>query len=314
MENAWNYLEANQRYATGGWGPNETFIEPHKGQLFDSLHSTADHFETPCGSYAAIKLARYLLCATGDARYGDGLERVLFNGTLAIKEPDADGDYPYYSTYGKQTQKVYYPKKWPCCSGTLVEGVADYVKNIYFRAADGVAVNLYTPSQLRWSERCVPVTLTQETSYPLGDTVTLHMFSRVPVEYTIRLRIPGWLATEPLLTINGARVATTMRSGFALVHRRWGTNDTLTLRLPHDFRTEPIDNQHKNTVALLRGPLVYVELDPPASNPKLPQPATLRAESQTTGAFTTQSSSIDRRFVPFYFVRDEIYSLYTERS
>ena len=100
MKNAYDLLQTEQQYATGGWGPNETFIEPHKGQLYESLRTTNDHFETPCGSYAAIKLARYLLCATGDARYGDGLERVLLNGMLAAKEPDADGDYFYYSTYG----------------------------------------------------------------------------------------------------------------------------------------------------------------------------------------------------------------------
>ena len=111
MQNAWDLLESTQQYATGGWGPNETFIEPHKGQLYESLRTTADHFETPCGSYAAIKLARYLLCATGDARYGDGLERVLFNGILAVKEPDADGDYPYYSTYGAQAQQGLLPEE-----------------------------------------------------------------------------------------------------------------------------------------------------------------------------------------------------------
>ncbi len=138
-----------------------------KASSTTACSTTSDHFETPCGSYAAIKLARYLLCATGDARYGDGLERVLFNGVLAVKEPDTDGDYPYYSTYGGRRNKVFYPKKWPCCSGTLVEGVADYVKNIYFRAHDGVAVNLYAPSRLKWNEHGTPVTLTQETEYPL---------------------------------------------------------------------------------------------------------------------------------------------------
>ena len=138
MRQAWKLLTGTQQYATGGWGPNETFIEPHKGQLYASLQITDDHFETPCGSYAATKLARYLLCATGDAHYGDGLERVLYNALLAAKDPDSDGDYFYYSTYSPRARKVYYPKKWPCCSGTLVQGVADYVKNIFFRAPDGM--------------------------------------------------------------------------------------------------------------------------------------------------------------------------------
>ncbi|MGA8780218.1 MAG: beta-L-arabinofuranosidase domain-containing protein, partial [Terracidiphilus sp.] len=242
MTNAWSLLATNQQYATGGWGPNETFIEPHKGQLFDSLHTTADHFETPCGSYAAIKLARYLIRATGEARYGDGLERVLFNGTLAAKEPDHDGDYPYYSTYGTQVQKVYYPKKWPCCSGTLVEGVADYVKNIYFRANDGVAVVLYAPSQLKWNESGTPVTLTQETDFPLGDQVTFRISCRTPVDFALQMRIPGWLSAEPTVTLNGGTAKFDSRRGFVVVRRRWTNGDALTLQLPQAFRTDPIDD------------------------------------------------------------------------
>ena len=67
-------------------------------------------------------LARYLLRITGDGRYGDGLERDVFNLALAVRDPDSDGDYPYYSTYGPAAQKRYYGKKWPCCSGTLATG------------------------------------------------------------------------------------------------------------------------------------------------------------------------------------------------
>lgn len=314
MTSAWNLLAANQQYATGGWGPNETFIEPHKGQLFDSLHTTADHFETPCGSYASIKLARYLIRATGDARYGDGLERVLFNGTLAAKEPDNDGDYPYYSTYGTQVQKVYYPKKWPCCSGTLVEGVADYVKNIYFRANDGVAVVLYAPSQLKWNESGTPVTLTQETDFPLGDQVTFRISCRTPVDFALQMRIPGWISVRPTMILNGGPAKVDSRRGFAVVRRRWTNGDTLTLRLPQTFRTDPIDDLHPDTVALLRGTLVYVELNPFSANPKLPRLDMLRASDETPSAFDAQSTGSTRRFVPFYFVRNETYTMYAERS
>jgi len=109
MATAWRLLASEQQYASGGWGPNEVFVEPHRGELYASLQSTEDHFETPCGSYAAIKLARYLLRATGDGRYGDGLERVLYNGLLGVKEPDGEGDSPYYSTYSPNAQKVYLP-------------------------------------------------------------------------------------------------------------------------------------------------------------------------------------------------------------
>src|SRR5580700_5556607 len=159
MQKAWDLLETDQQYASGGWGPKEAFVVPNQGQLYDSLTSTEDHFETPCGSYAQTKLARYLLRFTGDARYGDGLERVLYNTILGAKDPDGDNDFFYYSSYGALSQKGYYKSKVPCCAGTLVQTVSDYVLNVYFRGEDGVLVNLYTPSELRWNAGTIPVKL-----------------------------------------------------------------------------------------------------------------------------------------------------------
>jgi hypothetical protein len=314
MQNASHLLQATQQFATGGWGPNETFIEPHQGQLYESLHSTNDHFETPCGSYAAIKLARYLLCATADARHGDGLERVVFNGILAVKEPDADGDYPYYSTYGAGAHKVFYPKKWPCCSGTLVEGVADYVKNIYFRAHDGVAVNLYAPSRVKWTEHGTEVTLTQGTDYPLGEKVVLRVTCAAPNEFALRLRVPSWLNATPQLRVNGKSVPLDLKQGFALVRRRWTSGDTLACEFPLQFRTEAIDELHPETVALLRGPLVYVEQNPANDEAAHANPEALRPATGTPGVFSSHTGGRTRTYAPFYQVRDEAYTMYAQNG
>ncbi len=314
MQNAAQLLQSTQQFATGGWGPNETFIEPHKGELYASLCTTNDHFETPCGSYAAIKLARYLLCATGEARYGDGLERVVFNGILAVKEPDAEGDYPYYSTYGAEAHKVFYPKKWPCCSGTLVEGVADYVKNIYFRAHDGIAVNLYAPSRVKWTEHGTEVTLTQETDYPLRGTVTLRVSSTAPIEFALRMRVPGWMAATPQLRVNGKPLPTDLQQGFAVLRRRWTSGDALTLEFPLQFRTEAIDDLHSETVALLRGPLVYVEQSPANTEAAHAISESLRAETEVPGVFSSHIGDRTRTYAPFYSVRDEAYTMYAQNG
>jgi DUF1680 family protein len=312
MQTAWNLLETTQQYASGGWGPNETFIEPHKGQLYQSLHTTDDHFETPCGSYAAIKLARYLLCATGDGRYADGMERVLFNALLAVKDPDSDGDYPYYSTYGNRARKVYYQKKWPCCSGTLVEGVADYVKDLYFLAPDGVAVAFYASSAVRWTQAGAKIALTQQTEYPLGESVTLRLECGAPTEFTLRLRIPAWVEGRHTITINGKPAHAEIRTGFAHLRRVWSNGDTVRLELPQGFRTEAIDDLHPGTAAILRGPLLYVELNPRAGDAKLASLDALHAVDGMRGVFVERATT--RVHVPFYSVQNESYTTYFEKG
>ena len=74
-----------QSFATGGWGPNETLCAPGSGALGDSLTRTHSSFETPCGAYAMFKITRYLLRVTRDTRYGDSMERVLYNTILGAK-------------------------------------------------------------------------------------------------------------------------------------------------------------------------------------------------------------------------------------
>ncbi|EQD44361.1 protein containing DUF1680, partial [mine drainage metagenome] len=148
LVNGWRFLD-EQSYATGGWGPNELLITPGNGALASSLTTTTNHYETPCGTFATMKAARYLMRFTGDARYGDGLERIMWNGLMTVKPPDSNGNAPYYSSYHPDGRKVFYPEKWPCCSGTLVQGVADYVRNAYFHAPGALYVNLFTPSRVR---------------------------------------------------------------------------------------------------------------------------------------------------------------------
>jgi DUF1680 family protein len=282
--NAWRFLDA-QRYASGGFGPDEQFVTPGRGALFESLARTKDHFETPCGSYASMKLARYLLRATGDARYGDGLERVVYNALLAVKSPDSDGDYPYYSTYGVHAVKEFYPHKWPCCSGTLVQGVADYVLNIYFQSANAVYVNLFVPSEVTWARKGSTVQLVQETTYPAGDFTALSVQTAAPTLFSLGLRVPGWLGDSAEIRVNGVKQhAAALPGTFAILTRTWHNGDRVEMHLPQSFRTESIDESHPKTVARLRGPVLYAELNP-------------------TG-----------EFVPFYRVQNESYNIYQQQT
>jgi len=314
MKNAWSLLVTTQQYATGGWGPNETFVTPYQGELYSSLSTTNDHFETPCGSYAAIKLSRSLLCATGDGKYGDNLERLLYNTILAVKDPDNDGDYPYYSTYGADARKVFYPKKWPCCSGTLVQNVADYVKDIYFKSADGIAVNLYTSSELNLNSNGDTIKLTQETQFPLSDQVSLRFECSHPADFALRLRVPSWFDGLPAIRINDRAATPGIAAGFAVLRRHWQTGDIVTFNLRSTFRTEAIDNLHPRTVAILRGPLVYVQKNPPKGTPRIPNLHALRPASESRGTYSEHLQNRESVLVPLYSIRDERYTSYFNQS
>ena len=284
-----------QSYASGGWGPNETFVEPGKGKLFESLGSTHNHFETPCGSYAQFKITRYLMSITGESRYGDALERMLYNGILSAKPIRPDGTSFYYSDYQRDGHKNYYGEKWPCCSGTYPQAIADYLVSAYFHDDDGVYVNLYAPSQVRWGD----VTLTQETEYPAAEKVKVRVSTPQPKKFAVRLRIPKWA--------DGAKVEgerTTPQAGtFFTVTRTWRDGDTIELTLPLRPRTEAIDEQHPDVVALMRGPIMMV-----ATQDRLQVPREAIEQVKDVGGNVTASQQL--KFVPFYHINEEAYTTY----
>jgi len=318
MQQAFTLLTTQQQFASGGWGPNETFITPHKGELHAALSTTVDHFETPCGAYAATKLSRYLTTFAGSPRsttYADNMERVLYNTILAVKLPDNEGDYPYYSTYSPAARKVYYQKKWPCCSGTLIQTVADYPLNLYFQATDGVYVTQYMPSQLSFDHRGAKLRITQETDFPTGDFCTLSLATDKPADLTLYLRIPAWVERDASIVINGkpANVAA-IPGTFARLRRMWCGGDRITITLPQTFRTEAIDDLNPNTVALMRGPVQYVALtdSPTLANDRLALPAGLRQTGRQ--AFVESYAGKEITFVPLYQVRDQTYTSYFTRA
>jgi DUF1680 family protein len=317
IRNAWDMIEQTQQFASGGWGPNEAFVPPHEGRLGESLTSTREHFETPCGCYAHTKLARYLLRFTAESRYGDGLERIVFNALLASRDPGGDGEYFYYSDYQSLARKGYYKRKWPCCAGTLAQSVADYALDIYFHRGASLYVNLYTPSKVRWSANGVPVRLSQETSYPDDGEIELRVRVPHPVEFSLHLRIPGWLETEAKIAINGKSANVAAPGGtFATIARRWQDGDAVQLSLPLSFRAEPVDDRHPERVALMQGPRMMVAVAPAADLHETPLTLPGRPEPvpHTASTFTLNGPGAAFRTVPFYEVRDEVYTTYLRRG
>jgi uncharacterized protein len=262
-QNGFAMLDA-QSYATGGWGPDETLRAPGSADVYNSLTNTHHSFETPCGSYAHFKLTRYLLRATREARYGDSMERMMYNTVLGALPLEENGKNFYYADYNFDGQRVYKEARWACCSGTLPQVAADYRINTYLRGPRAVYVVLYVPSTLRWNENGAALTLTQEGEYPYEDRVAFTLTSSQPTELALHFRIPAW-AEGAEIFVNGSRQNGVARQGefaargeFAAIRREWKTGDRVELTLPLRTRLMPIDARHADTVALMRGPLVLM--------------------------------------------------------
>jgi uncharacterized protein len=298
---------AAQSFASGGWGPDEYFRKPGSDDLYTTLTTSHRGFETPCGSYAHLKLTRYLLRITRDGRYGDSMEQVFLNTVLGAKKLEDDGHAFYYSDYNFKGARTYFPDRWPCCSGTLPQVAADYHVLIYFRDREGVYVNLYTPSTGRWTAADgTRLALVQSGDYPNDGQVHLRLRASRDTTFTLRLRIPQWSGVNgaaPGLRVNGKPIPVRDHLGFAAIERRWKDGDRIDLELAMPVRLVPIDADHPEVVALVRGPQMLFAL---ARDPKLDRRQLLRVQRETDG--TWRAGGV--RFAPFTEIHEAPYTAY----
>jgi DUF1680 family protein len=311
-KNAFQMIESGQSFATGGWGPEEAFWKPGTGALAASLNKTHSSFETPCGSYAHFKITRYLLRVTRDSRYGDSMERVLYNTVLGAKPLLEDGSSFYYSDYNKEAQKGYHPDKWPCCSGTFPQITADYGISSYLRDANNIYVNLYVPSRLMWMQAQTRCMLTQETQYPWSSETAMTLSLQRPETFGIALRIPAWAGAKTRISINGQPADVEPQPGsFAMLRRSWRNGDRIEVEFDMPMRLEAVDDQNPDLVALLHGPVALFAIRDTSYESALTRADLLKARAVSGGnEWRIPLAAGELRMKPFVAIQTEGYSLY----
>ncbi|HYK34975.1 beta-L-arabinofuranosidase domain-containing protein [Alloacidobacterium sp.] len=309
--NGFEFVLTTQSFATGGWGPDETFRKPDSGDMGASLIRTHASFETPCGAYGHFKVSRYLLRASGDSRYGDSMEKVLYNtilGALPIRE---DGHSFYYSDYNDSASKFFHEDKWPCCSGTFPQVTADYGISSYFRSPRGVYANLYVPSKLTWKQGSANCVLTQRTQYPLVPETSIELQLDRSETFTVMLRIPAWAGPKTRITVNGKAMQQGLEPGkFLPVSRSWKNGDRIEIQFDMPTRLDAVDPQHPGTVALMHGPLTLFAMgDKPIHTTRA---QILAVQQLSQGSDTWKMSDVE--FKPFWVIGREKYRLYHDVS
>jgi uncharacterized protein len=301
----------DQSFATGGWGPDEAFVEPGKGLLDASLGTTHASFETPCGAYGHFKITRYLLRVTRDSSYGDSMERVLYNTIAGATPIMADGTSFYYSDYNNSGRKAHYRDKWPCCSGTFPQLTADYGISAYFQSQEDVYVNLFLPSRLSWMQNNTQCSLTQMTDYPRANTTQLALNLARPESFALYVRIPAWAGAKTSVSVNGHRAESAIEPGkFLALQRSWKDGDRVEIEFEMPLRLEAIDNENPNNVALLHGPIALFAVDNASAKLSRKDLLSATAVSSSSSDRVVKSDGGLLTLRPFSSIMSEEYRLY----
>ncbi|MCA2215506.1 beta-L-arabinofuranosidase domain-containing protein [Jidongwangia harbinensis] len=319
--NAWNITTRAHTYVIGGNSQAEHFRPPNAiaGYL---ANDTCEH----CNSYNMVKLTRELwLLDPANAGYFDFYERVLLNHLIGAQNPaDSHGGVTYFTplrpggrrgvgpAWGGGTYSTDYNSFW-CCQGTGLETNVRLMDSIYFYNDTTLTVNLFVPSTLTWAQR--GVTVTQTTTYPVGDTTTLTLSGTMSGSWTIRVRIPGW-TENPVIAVNGTTQTVTATPGsYAAVTRAWAAGDTLTVKLPMRVVMRAA-NDNPNVQAITYGPAVLCGNYGNTALSALPSlnVSSITRTSTSSLAFTATANGAAVSVGPFHEAHGFNYTVYWSTS
>jgi len=255
-ERLWTDLCHKRMYLTGGIGPsrhNEGFTA-----AFDLPNETA--YAETCAAIGLVFWAHRMLQLDGDGRYADVMERALYNGV--ISGVSLDGQRFFYEN-PLASNGTHHRQDWfgcACCPPNLARLLASLGGYIYSQDAEGLTVHLYIQGETQVTlANGATVTLQQQTTYPWSGKVQLRCELSAPVEFTLRLRVPGWCRRYKL-RMDDYTFELPSEKGYVSLTREWNNGDVLELELDMPVEhlvAHPAVHDDRGLVALQRGPLVY---------------------------------------------------------
>lgn len=214
------------------------------------------------------------LAITGEASLGDALERLAFNalpGTFTDdmwahqynQEPnqvECSLHIKPWTTDGPESNLYGLEPNFGCCTANFHQGWPKFTNSLFLfsnekgtASPNGLVVAAYAPCEMRIKLRGTPITVVEETEYPFRGTVRFKVKPDVPVDFPLRLRIPGW-AAGTTIRVNGEPAPSPKPGTFATVEREWHAGDSIEVLFPMEVRTS---RWFRDSVAMERGPLVF---------------------------------------------------------
>ena len=138
-----------------------------------------------------------------------------------------------------------------CCAPNFVQIGPIFVRNMWMRSRDGLAMVLFGPCEVRTEVGGTGVRLDEETTYPFSESVKVRVEPDSPKSFVLHVRVPSW-ATEVDAACAGAEIS---RAGdWILVRKTWSKGDALEVSFRSSAEPVPANN---GEFYVRRGPLFY---------------------------------------------------------
>ncbi|MBR5446403.1 MAG: glycoside hydrolase family 127 protein [Clostridia bacterium] len=249
------YPRAIQR--TGGMPCHAEYLGPVSAAVeteycnFAFLHHSLSHLEA----------------ASGDPKYMDLIERIVFNGAQGARKKDEkaiaylSSPNQIYAT-GESCHFVndmqLYAPVYPiaCCPVTSTWVIPGFLRDMAFRGEDGLYIAGYGPATVDFGD----LKLKMDTAYPFRDTVTCTVSDVTDGSTALHFRVPGW-CKNARFSVNGRDCTAKAQPGtWYTAEGPFAAGDVITVTLPMTVEISRVDDGDaaaRYPMAVEYGPLLF---------------------------------------------------------
>lgn len=272
IDRIWDNIVTKKLYITGGIGATS------HGEAFGKnyeLPNMSAYCET-CAAIGNVYVNYRMFLLHGESKYYDVLERSLYNGLISGVSLDGGGFF-----YPNPLESIGQHQRQPwfgcaCCPSNICRFIPSLPGYIYAVKDNNLYVNLFMSNEMTNKINGKAVTVKQTTSYPWNGSVDIEVVKNAAKEFTMKVRIPGWVRNEVVpselykyvdgkrpsykVLVNGEEVKAELNKGYFDITRKWKKGDKVTLVMDMEPRVVKADTKveaDRGRVAIERGPVVY---------------------------------------------------------
>ena len=296
IDRIWENIVGKKMYITGGVGSRGS------GEAFGrnyELPNLTSYCET-CAAIGNVYFNHRMFLLHGKSKYYDVLERSLYNGL--ISGVSLDGGAFFYPN-PLESDGRHHREPWfgcACCPSNISRFIPSVPGYIYAATDDALYVNLYVSNSMTHRLDGKKVSVSQKTAYPWSGDVLVTIDENRAGEFTLKLRIPGWVRGEVVpgdlyefadgkasgysVSVNGEAVSSELVDGYFCIERDWKAGDEVILSMtmePRYVKAHPEVKADEGRLAVTKGPIVYCAEWPDNEGIKVREATLDRAQEMT---------------------------------
>ena len=216
--------------------------------------------------------AGWALLATGNPKFADKMEKVIYNAGFSSITPDFKA-HQYYSApnmplstdmssfYNDETNWGFNAKgrlcyrpghDTECCTGNIHRMFPTFLNRAIVSHRKGANVVFYLPGTYTIPIGTETLKIKQKTNYPFEHSISLEVINAPKKKLELGLRIPDWADSYQITINDNTPIKGADKNRFKIITRKFTSGDSVIL----SFKTAPRIYK-KNGIAINYGPLVF---------------------------------------------------------